>query len=269
MIPAEFEYERAQSIDSASAVLRKYPDDAKVIAGGQSLLPLMRLRLSQPHVLVDIGKVRGLNYIRLEKKTLCIGALTRHAELETSSTVRENLPLLAKMASEVGDPQVRNRGTIGGVMAHGDAAGDYTSLALMLDAEIITNKGKHAAGDFFVDLFTTKLAPDELITEVRFPIAMGRHRYLKFRRRLYDWAIVGAAVQQMGKEWRVGLIGVGTTAVRSKAVEQALAKGSSPDKAAPEVLRDIAPRDDVQADAEYKKHLATVLVRRALQEAAA
>src|SRR5215831_18968186 len=159
MIPAAFEYARATSVQQASDLLRQYGEEAKVLAGGHSLVPLMRLRFARPTALIDINPVRELSYIVVEDGRLRVGAMTRHVELHTSDVVRQNLPLLAEVASEVGDNQVRNMGTIGGVVAHADSAGDYPTLAVMLDADIVTNKRRFKAGDFFQDLFTTPLDP--------------------------------------------------------------------------------------------------------------
>ena len=156
---------------------------------------------------------------------------------------------------------------MGGVIAHADAAGDYPTLALMLDAEIVTNKRTIAAHDFFQDIFTTTLAPNEIITEVVFPTAQGPHKYIKFRRRLFDWAIVGAAAQKVDGQWRIGLTNVGPTPVRAKAVEDALAKGAKPGEAAQHASDGLNPSGDLRASPEYKKHLARVLVRRAIEQA--
>ncbi|HEY2705163.1 MAG TPA: FAD binding domain-containing protein [Candidatus Dormibacteraeota bacterium] len=264
MIPAAFEYATADSVDEAVDHLRRYGDDAKVLAGGQSLVPLMRLRLAQPAALVDISRIGGLDGIRTENGTLVLGALARHAEIERSPEVRTRLPLLAEVAAEVGDNQVRNLGTIGGVIAHGDAAGDYNALALMLDAEIITTRRRHRAADFYTDLFTTALEPDELVTEVRFPVAAGAHAYLKFRRRLFDWAIAGVAVQETAAGWRVGYVNLGGTPRRGVGVEDALARGAAAGDAAAECGDAIDPVDDVRATAEFKRSLAETLTRRAL-----
>jgi carbon-monoxide dehydrogenase medium subunit len=267
VIPAAFEYARATSVDEATQQLQKYGEDAKVLAGGQSLIPLMRLRLAQPTALVDIGRVSALDGIRRENGTLVLGALTCHADIHSSDVVRSSLPLLAEIATDVGDNQVRNLGTIGGVIAHGDAAGDYNALALMLDAEIVTNKRRHRAADFYKDLFTTALEPDELVTEVRFPVATGKHAYIKFRRRLFDWAIAGVAVQKTDSGWRVGYVNLGNTPRRGTAVEQALAQGASPADAAAQCGGAIDPHDDVRASAAYKRSLAATLTRRALEKA--
>ncbi|HEY6876231.1 MAG TPA: FAD binding domain-containing protein, partial [Candidatus Dormibacteraeota bacterium] len=160
-----------------------------------------------------------------------------------------------------------NMGTIGGVVAHADAAGDYPTIALMLDADIVTNQRTIHAHDFFKDLFTTPLHPNEIVTEVVFPVANGPHKYIKFRRRLFDWAIVGAAAQKVNGHWRIGLTNVGPTPVRAKAVEDALAKGAKPDDAAQHASDGLNPAGDLRASPEYKKHLARVLTRRAIEQA--
>ena len=269
MIPAAFEYARAGSVQEAAELLGKYGEDAKVLAGGHSLIPLMRLRLAQPSALVDVNSIKELNYIHAEGGKLRVGALTRHVEIQNSDTVKQNLPMLAEIANEVGDNQVRNMGTIGGVVAHADSAGDYPTLALMLDAEIVTNTRRIAAKDFFQDLFTTPLEANELVCEVVFPVASGAHKYIKFRRRLFDWAIVAAAAQQVNGGWRIGLTNVGPTPVRATAVEQALASGSSPEEAAEHASDGLTPSGDIRATPEYKKHLARVLTKRAIQQAQA
>ena len=269
MIPAAFEYAKATSVQHASELLNRYGEDAKVLAGGHSLIPLMRLRLSQPSALVDINGIKELDYITVDGGRLRIGAMTRHVKIQHSDVVKQNLPILAEVADEVGDNQVRNMGTIGGVIAHADSAGDYPTLALMLEAEIVTNKRRHAAKDFFKDIFTTPLEHDELVCEVVFPIANGPHKYIKFRRRLFDWAIVGAAAQKIDGGWRIGLTNVGSTPVRATAVEQALASGASVEQAAEHASDGLNPSGDLRASADYKKHLARVLTRRAIEQASA
>ena len=266
MIPAAFEYTKASTVDEAVKALDNYGEDAKVLAGGHSLIPLMRLRLAQPKALVDINGLKGLDHIEVKGGKLHIGALARHVAIHSSSVVRENLPLLADIASEVGDNQVRNMGTMGGVIAHADAAGDYPTLALMLDADVVTNKRTIAARDFFKDIFTTALKPDEIITEVVFPVEKGPHKYIKFRRRLFDWAIVGAAAQKVDGHWRIGLTNVGPTPVRAKAVEDALANGAKPEEAAQHASDGLNPSGDLRASPEYKKHLARVLTKRAIEQ---
>ncbi len=267
MIPAAFEYARASSVDEASKLLKKYGEDAKVLAGGHSLIPLMRLRLAQPKALVDINGIKELDHIKADGAKLRIGALTRHVTIQQSPVVKEKLPLLAFVAGEIGDNQVRNMGTMGGVVAHADSAGDYPTIAVMLDAEVVTNRRTIAAKDFFKDLFTTPLAEDEIVTEVVFPVANGPHKYIKFRRRLFDWAIVGAAAQKMNGGWRIGLTNVGPTPVRAKAVEEALQKGAKPEEAAEHASDGLNPSGDLRASPEYKKHLARVLTKRAIQQA--
>src|SRR5262249_18904717 len=195
------------------------------------------------------------------------GAGARHVELHQSDVVRQNLPLLAEIAEEVGDNQVRNMGTIGGVMAHADAAGDYPTLALMLDAEIVTNKRRFPAKDFFLALSPTPLHPDDIVCDVVFPLATRPHKYIKFRRRLFDWAIVGAAAQKLNGGWRIGLTNCGPTPVRCLAVEEALASGSSPEQAAEHASDGLSPSSDLRASAEYMLHPARGLPRRAIQQA--
>jgi carbon-monoxide dehydrogenase medium subunit len=267
MISAAFEYSRPGSVEEAQSLLTKHGADAKVIAGGQSLIPLMRLRLSQPSALVDIQRIPGLNQVRRENGTVEIGALMRHVYIQRNATLRETLPILVEMANDVGDNQVRNLGTVGGVLAHGDSAGDYNALALMLDAEIVTTKRRHQARDFYRDIFTTALEPDEIVTAVRFPVSTGRFAYTKFRRRLYDWAIAGVAVQQTGSSWRIGYVNLARTPRRGSSVEAALSGGASPAEAAARSGADIDPTGDVRATAEYKRHLAEVLTARTLQKA--
>jgi carbon-monoxide dehydrogenase medium subunit len=269
MIPAAFEYKRATSVDEASRLLGQGGSDAKILAGGHSLIPLMRLRLAQPSMLIDINALdRELGYIRRDNGTVRIGALTRHYQIEGSEEVQRSLPLLAYMASQVGDMQVRSMGTIGGVLAHADPAGDYGTLALMLDATISTNKRSIAARDFFVGLFTTPLAADELVTEIAFPVATGAHRYEKFRRRMSDWAIVGVGAQKMDDgSWRVGVTNAAPTPVRARGVEDALRQGASPAEAARAADQGLDPTSDLRGSAEYKRHLATVLTQRAIEQA--
>lgn len=268
MIPPPFEYVTAGTPDEAVAHLQRYGEDAKLIAGGQSLVPLMRLRLAQPSALVDISRMRGIDGISRDDGHLVVGAGARHVDIQRSATVLESLPLLAEIANEVGDNQVRNLGTMGGVIAHGDAAGDYCALALMLDADIVTTRRTRPAAEFFVDLFTTALDADEMVTAVRFPVATGDHAYEKFRRRMYDWAVAGVMVQRLGDGWRVGYVNLAMTPVRGAAVERALAGGADAATAAEQATEGLEPRDDARATAEYKRHLARVLTRRVLERAA-
>jgi len=267
VIPAAFEYARASSVEEAVKLLKQHGEDAKVLAGGHSLIPLMRLRLAQPKALIDINGIKGLDQIKVSGDKVHIGALARHVTIQNSEVIKDKLPILAEVAGEVGDNQVRNMGTIGGVMAHADAAGDYPTIALILDADIVTNKRTIAAKDFFKDIFTTPLAADEIVTEVVFPVANGPHKYIKFRRRLFDWAIVGAGAQKMNGGWRIGLTNVGSTPVRAKAVEEALHKGAKAEDAAQHASDGLNPSGDLRASPEYKKHLARVLTKRAIEQA--
>jgi aerobic carbon-monoxide dehydrogenase medium subunit len=269
MIPAAFAYKRARSVDEASQLLAQGGADAKILAGGHSLIPLMRLRLAEPSTLVDInGLDRELGYVRRDNGTLRVGAMTRHYQLEESADVKSALPLLAEIAAEVGDAQVRNMGTIGGVLAHADPAGDYGTLALMLDATITTNRRSIPAREFFKGLFTTPLAADEIITEIAFPSTAGPHKYIKFRRRMSDWAIVGVGAQKMDDGgWRVGITNAAPTPIRASGVEQALASGASPAEAATRAGQGLDPASDLRGSAEYKTHLAQVLTERAIEGA--
>ena len=198
MIPLAFDYEVAESVDHAIELLGQHGDEAKLLAGGHSLLPIMKLRLAAPTVLIDLGRIEDLNYVRDEGDHLAIGAMTRHTDMERDATLKEHCGLIAYTASLVGDPQVRHRGTIGGSISHGDAASDLPSALLALDASFVV-KGPDsertvAAEDFFEDYLQTTLAPDEVLTEIRVPKLGGAGwSYKKFNRRAQDWAVVGVA----------------------------------------------------------------------------
>lgn len=264
MIPAPFDYVLAESVADAVRLLREHGEEAKALAGGMSLIPLMKMRLAQPAVLVDLAGIPGLRGARVEEGRLHVGALTRHVDLARDPVVRRHLPLLARMAGGVGDTQVRSRGTIGGVLGHADSAGDYCVLAAMMGAEIVTDRAVHRVEDFLVDFMTTSLAPDEVVTEVRFPVADGPHDYATFRRRRTDWATVGVAVQQTSSGWRVGVSNVASTVLRVPAAEQALDAGGTADEVAGLLAEGLAPVGDDAAPAEYKRHLARVLTVQAL-----
>ncbi len=270
MIPAPFTYRRAVSVDEAIAMAADYGVEAKFLAGGHSLLPLMKLRLAQPEMLIDVGALRELSYIRDEGGHIAIGALTRHHDLEHSGLLASSLPLLAHAAGQVGDPQVRHRGTIGGSIAHSDPASDLPAVILALDATLMargpSGEREIAAGDFFEGLFETVLEPDELLTEIRVPRpAAAGWSFQKFTKRAIDWAIVGVAVQGGA----VALVNMGPTPVRAAAAEEALAGGASPAEAAALAAEGTSPGEDINATPAYREHLARVLVGRALQEAAA
>ncbi|MDA8315217.1 MAG: xanthine dehydrogenase family protein subunit M [Actinomycetota bacterium] len=272
MIPASFEYRRAGSVEDALGWLAEDPDSTKLLAGGHSLLPLMKLRLATPGVLVDVGRVPGLSYVRDAGDHVAIGALTRHRDLEISEVARAFVPLLAHVAGQVGDPQVRHRGTIGGSLAHGDPASDLPAAVLALDATMVADgpRGRReiAASDFFRGFLETALEPDEMLTEIRVRKAPSGWAFQKFNRRAQDWAIVGVAAVLDGDP-RVALVNMGSTTVRARGTEEALAAGADAAEAADRASEGLEPSSDLHASAEYRRHLATVLVRRALVEAAA
>lgn len=271
MIPARFDYVEADSADAAIAALAEHGDEAKLLAGGHSLLPLMKFRLATPAVIVDIGRMTDLSYIDDRGDHVAIGALTRHRAVETSAVLHQHAPLLAHVASQVGDPSVRHRGTLGGSLAHGDPASDLPAAALALGATLVARgpngEREIAAADFFESFLETALAPDEMMTEVRIPKATGAGwAYEKFNRRAQDWAIVGAAVQ-LGDSPKVALVNMDSKPIRSAAVESALAGGASADDAAAVAAEGAAPPADLNGDAEYRSHLARVLVGRGLRTA--
>ena len=270
MIPATFTYLRAGSMDEAVDLAARHGDEAKFLAGGHSLLPLMKLRLAVPEVLVDIGRLSELRYIRDEGTHLAVGALTSYHDLARSSLLASELPLLAHAASRVGDPQVRHRGTIGGSLVHADPAADLPAVILALDAVLVTRgpSGRRsiAAAEFFRGLFECVLEPDELLTEIRIPRpAAAGWSFQKFTKRAIDWAIVGVAVQG----GQVALVNMGPQPLRASAVEQALAAGTPPGEAATHAAEGTSPPTDLNGDPAYRAHLARVLVGRALTEAAA
>jgi aerobic carbon-monoxide dehydrogenase medium subunit len=271
VIPAEFGYVRAASAADASAALAADPD-AKLLAGGHSLLPLMKLRLATPSLLVDIGRLDELRYVRREGDDLAIGALTRHRTLETDPLVRREAGLLAAAAAEVGDPQVRHRGTIGGSVAHGDPASDLPAALLALDASyVLTGQAGQRtvpAGEFHLGFLETALAPDEILTEIRVPLGADRYVFRKFRGRAIDWAVVGVAAAATaaaaGAGVRVALVNMAATPVRARAVEAALAAGEPGGQAARLAADGTEPPSDLNASAAFRRHLARVLTARAL-----
>lgn len=272
MIPASFEYRRADSVEQALGWLSEDPDSTKLLAGGHSLLPLMKLRLATPAVLVDVGRVPGLSYVRDAGDHVAVGALTRHRDVEISDVARAYVPLLAHVAGQIGDPQVRHRGTIGGSIAHGDPASDLPAAVLALDGVLVIDgpRGRRevGAGDFFRGFLETALAPDEMLTEIRVRKAPRGWAFQKFNRRAQDWAIVGVAAVVNGGA-RVALVNMGATTVRARGTEEALAAGAGIAEAAARAPEGLEPPSDLQGSAEYRRHLATVLVRRALEEATA
>jgi aerobic carbon-monoxide dehydrogenase medium subunit len=280
VIPAEFDYVAPDSLDDALSALRDGGEDAKLLAGGHSLLPLMKLRLAAPTLLVDLRKVPGLRGAQREDGQWRIGAMTRHADLQDNA----DLGVVAKAASLIADQQVRNRGTIGGSIAHGDPASDLPTVVLALDATMtVVGQGggtrEIAAADMFQDYLTTAIGPGEIITEIRLPATDGwGWGYQKFNRRAEDWAMVGvvALVKKGGdgscEDVRIGLTHMASTPLRATAVENAL-RGQGLDaqsiaSAAEQAAEGTDPPGDLNATPDYKRHLARVLTRRALEQAA-
>jgi aerobic carbon-monoxide dehydrogenase medium subunit len=268
MIPAFFEYKRAGSVDEAVALLGR-DDDAKLLAGGHSLVPAMRLRIARPSLLVDIGRLDDLRYVRADGDRIAIGALTRHAALVTDPVLAQHCAVIGETAALIGDPQVRHRGTIGGSVAHGDPASDLTTVLLTLDAEFVA-RGRDGertipAAEFFIGPFDTALAKQEMLTEVRIrKVAVGT--YLKHVRREQDWATVGVAAARVDGRVQIGLASMGPTPLRARGVEEALADGASAAEAAAHTADGTEPPSDVSASSEYRAHLAQVLVQRAVDQ---
>ncbi len=282
MIPAPFDYVAPTSVDEALAALAQHGDDAKIIAGGQSLLPVLRMRLNAPETVIDLGRIDSLRGVRDDGDAIVIGAMTTHHDVRTNPLVREHARLITETTTEVADEQIRHRGTFGGALAHADPAGDLGAPALALQAEfVIAGSGGTRtvpASEFFVDIFETAIGDDEILTEVRIPkhTGWGAH-YEKFVRIKHQWAIVAvaAAVRVEGgtiAEARVGLTNMGNTPVRATAVEAALVGAPATEDGVREAAAKAAdgtnPPADLNGDSEYRKHLATVLTRRAVLKAA-
>jgi carbon-monoxide dehydrogenase medium subunit len=270
MIPAPFDYVRAGTAEEAVALVAQHGDEAKLLAGGHSLVPLMKLRLAQPSVLVDVGRLRELSYVRDAGDHVAIGALTRHMDVETSALLREHTPLLAHAASHVGDSQVRHRGTIGGSIAHADPASDLPATTLALGATYVATgpRGTRtiAARDFYRGFLDSALEPDELLVEVRVPKMAGAEwGFQKFVRRAQDWAIVGVAAWRRGRDSGVALVNMGSTPLLAHGTMDAIRDGADVDDAAQVAADGTDPSTDINASAEYRAHLARVLVRRALE----
>ena len=278
MYSANFDYKRPASVDEAIALLAKHGDDAKVLAGGHSLIPAMKLRLAQPAVIVDIGRIANLGYIREASGMIAIGATTTHYEIESSRLLHDRSPLLAETAAHIGDMQVRNRGTIGGSLAHADPAADYPAAIFALDAEIdlASPRGTRTlkAGTFFVDLLQTAMAPDEILTEIRVPATAKTVAYVKTEQKASGFALTGVAVVIGPDGARVGVTGVAGKPYRAVAVEQALAGHRKPTAeaiaaAAAHAADGVDALADIHASAEFRVHLAQVNTRRALARALA
>jgi carbon-monoxide dehydrogenase medium subunit len=274
MYAANFDYARPASVDEAIALLKKHGDDAKVLAGGHSLIPAMKLRLARPSFVVDIARIPGLSYIREAGGAIAIGATTTHYDIETSAVLKQKSPLLAEVAAHIGDVQVRNKGTIGGSLAHADPAADYPAAILALEAEIdlVGPNGKRTvkASDFFVDLLQTAIAPDEILTEVRVPATSASVAYVKTDQKASGFALCGVAVVAAAAAVRVGITGVAAKAYRATAVEQALGTDRSAEaiaRAAAHAADGVEVLGDIHASPAYRAHLATVNTKRALETA--
>jgi carbon-monoxide dehydrogenase medium subunit len=281
MIPAQFDYVRAGSVDEAVSALAERGDEAKVLAGGQSLIPLLRLRLAYPEVVVDVGRVAEMQGVRDDGDHIVIGAMTTHYNVLRDPLVRTHCGLVAEATATVADPAVRHRGTFGGALSHADPAGDLPGVVLALDAEFVVagtgGRRTVAASDFFVDYLQAALAPDEVLVEVRLA-KLGEgwgYRYEKFQRVAQAWAIVGvaAAVQRANgsiTQARIGLTNMGSTPLRATATEQALAGAdlSAIGEAAGHAADGTTPSSDLNGAADYRQHLARVLTRRAVSAAA-
>ena len=283
MIPAPFDYLVPQSLDEAVAALAAHGEEAKLLAGGHSLLPLMKLRLACPKLLIDLGRIPGLSGIREEDGKLVIGALTTHYEIESSELLREKCALLSAAAGEIGDLQVRHRGTIGGSLAHGDPAADLPAAVLALGGELRVwgAEGERSlpAGDFFLGLMSTALRPTEILTEIRVPLLSGKcgAAYLKVRQKASGFAIVGVAVwlrmsgDRLVEDIGIGVTGLGTKPFRAAGIEERL-KGKKLEpsllkEAASRVSQDADPLEDLHASAEFRVHLARLYTIKAIEQA--
>lgn len=279
MIPAAFSYAAPTSIEDAIALLQEHGDDAKLLAGGHSLLPLMKLRLALPSFVIDLSRVPALSYVREDGNHVAIGAMTTYDALQSSPVVKSRVPILSTAAAMVGDVQVRNRGTIGGSLAHADPASDLPAVITALRGTVVVQgpAGSRSieAEEFFEDVWTSALEPDEVITEIRVPAPAGTAQtYQKFRQRSADWAIVGTAVAVACADGKISdasivLTNVGSTPIRARAAEEAL-RNQVPsvdviDAAAARAEEGLNPSDELRASAEYKRHLTRILTRRSLQ----
>jgi aerobic carbon-monoxide dehydrogenase medium subunit len=279
VIPARFDYEVADSVENALELLGR-DDDAKLLAGGHSLIPAMKLRLARPSLLVDIGRLSELAYVRDAGTTLAIGALTRHKALREDPLLQEHCPIVSTTAGLIGDPQVRHRGTIGGSLAHGDPASDLPAVMLALGAELVVRgtggERRVPAAEFFTGVFETAVAPGEMLVEIHVPklAHSAGWSYVKFNRRAQDWATVGVAALVHRDNGNVAgasivLTNMAGTPVRAKVAEDALASGVSAADAAEQIAEGTEPPEDTAASADFRRHLARVLGRRALEEALA
>ena len=258
----QFDYQAPDSIEAALAALRGN-DEAKILAGGMTLLPTMKMRLASPDVLIDINRIGSLAGIGKEDGAIVIGAMTRHADVAASKSVGDNIPALADLAEAIGDPQVRNRGTLGGAVANNDPTADYPAGLVGLGATVVTDRREIAADDFFTDMFETALEDDEIITAVRFPVP-ERAAYMKFPNPASRYAIVGVMVAQAPDGIRVAVTGAGPCVFRVAAMEDALQQDFTPDAIASVAVDGAEFNEDIHASAAYRAHLVTVMARRAV-----
>lgn len=278
MIPVAFDYARPRSLDEALGLLAAHGEDAKLLAGGHSLIPAMKLRLAQPKILIDIGGIGDLRSIDQQDGKIAIGALTTHYEIESSDLLKQSCPLLPEVAGKIGDMQVRNKGTIGGSCVHADPAGDWPAAMLAIDAEfeVVGRNGNRtiAAKDFFVGMLTSAIGPDEILKVIRVPATAKSAAYVKFAQKASGFAIAGVAaiVDKQRKEVAVGVTGVAPAAYRAASVEASL-RGSDLSSAtiasaAEKAADGVDPLSDIHASAEFRAHLARVQAKRALELAA-
>ncbi len=260
-----FEYHRPKSVADAVAALKK-ASDGKLVAGGQTLIPTLKMRLAQPSDLIDLSGVAELRGIKVEGKTVTIGAMTKHAEVAASADVQKAIPALASLASEIGDPQVRNLGTLGGSIANNDPAADYPAALVALNATVKTNERTIAADEFFKGMFSTALKDGELILSVSFPVP-DKAAYMKFRNPASRYAMVGVFVAKSGNGVRVAVTGAGPSVFRVKAMEEALAKDFSGKAIENIKVPASGLNSDIHGSAEYRAHLVTVMAKRAVDAA--
>src|SRR3989454_2996180 len=260
-----FNYQKVKTIADAAKVLAK-DGDAKLLAGGQSLIAAMKLRLAHPSEVVDLGTIKDLSGIKADGKAVAIGAMTRHAEVAASAAVKKAIPALASLAGGIGDRMVRNMGTIGGSLANNDPAADYPAAVLALGATVVTNKRKIAADEFFKGFYETALGKSEIITQVSFPVPK-RAAYMKFKNPASRYAIVGVFVADFGSSVRVAVTGAGACAFRVAQMEKALAAKFAPESVADVKIPEKGLNSDLHAKADYRAHLITVMARRAVEAA--
>ena len=279
MLPAPFDYQRPKNLDEAISLLSQH-EDAKVLAGGHSLVPAMKFRLAQPRTIIDISRLSDLSYVRESGGVIAVGALTTHYEIESSALLREKCPLLSEVACQIGDVQVRNRGTFGGSLVHADPAADWPAAALALDAEFeiagpATGRRTVKGVDFFVEMMQTAVQSNEILCEIRVPVTAKSVAYVKFAQKASGFAIAGVAavLDSQNKSVRVGITGIAPKAYRARGVEQELNGKDLTDesirRAAAKVIDEVEPLNDIHASAEFRAHLAQVNTRRAIERALA